>query len=298
MPEAARLGAIDLLRGICALAVFAFHEAYQLPVQHAVPWQSLLGPITRFGFLGVPIFFMISGYVISKSAESRTRLQFAASRAGRLLPGFWMALSLTLVVLLLMGAVPPVATIAANFIIVATWFRQPYVDGVYWSLTAEIFFYGAVMALAVGSGFRPRMRCLSTAWMMLTVGNWFVHIPAAVILNFPWAPYFAIGIFMYFFVSEGWRGDMLMLLTSGAIAGVQTFIYQRQFGGSTVPFCLNAAFVMEVGAALLFILQGCRLSHGMQRVAIVVGAMSYPLYLIHDVLGTVVMTTLYGISPG
>lgn len=142
------------------------------------------------------------------------------------------------------------------------------------------------------------MRCLSTAWMMLTVGNWFVHIPAAVILNFPWAPYFAIGIFMYFFVSEGWRGDMLMLLTSGAIAGVQTFIYQRQFGGSTVPFCLNAAFVMEVGAALLFILQGCRLSHGMQRVAIVVGAMSYPLYLIHDVLGTVVMTTLYGISPG
>lgn len=297
LPASARVGGIDLLRGICALAVFAFHLCYQYPSTHRTQWGEMLPGVTRFGYLGVPVFFMISGYVISKSAEFRSRPMFLASRAARLLPGFWFALVLTLVALALSSQLPSLVTILANVAIVAQWFGRPYADGVYWSLTAEIAFYSAVGLIAIGPTFRPRMRLIMLSWMGLCVLSWFMHVPAAVILNFPWAPYFAIGVFMYFRSTDASSLDGLLLVLAVITAAAQTVVYQSQFVGWDWPYLLTASAIMVVGALTLFGLQFAAFSGAWQRIAITIGAMSYPLYLIHNEFGRVLIGWMYGIQP-
>ena len=240
---------------------------------------------------------MISGHVISKSAEFRSRPMFLASRAARLLPGFWIALALTVAALALSGGLPSLTTILANFAIVALWFGKPYLDGVYWSLTAEIAFYSAVALIAIGPSFRRRMRMIMLAWMAIAVASWFVHVPGAVILNFPWAPYFAIGVFMYFRSTDASRHDTVLLLVSFIVAAVQTFVYQAQFAGWDWPYLATATAIMVGGGLTLFVLQSAILSGAWQRIAITAGAMSYPLYLIHNEFGRALMGWLYAVEP-
>src|SRR6266516_1400991 len=89
-PEQARgrssLADIDMLRGMAALVVAAYHtrettwvgirEFWNLHGLHAEP-QAILGYVTFpliWGFIGVPIFFVLSGYCIHRSqAFARVR---------------------------------------------------------------------------------------------------------------------------------------------------------------------------------------------------------------------------------
>src|SRR5699024_7584332 len=48
--------------------------------------------IARWGYLGVDLFFVISGYAIIASVEGKDAQQFAVGRALRLYPAFWVAL--------------------------------------------------------------------------------------------------------------------------------------------------------------------------------------------------------------
>ena len=60
-----RLVSVDALRGVAALAVVAHHvktDAFDLPSQPI--WLRGLGFLMEFGNLGVPLFFVISGFCI------------------------------------------------------------------------------------------------------------------------------------------------------------------------------------------------------------------------------------------
>jgi peptidoglycan/LPS O-acetylase OafA/YrhL len=99
------------------------------------------------GWVGVQIFFVISGFVIAFSAQSSTPLAFARGRLERLFPLIWACASITLVVGLLWP--DPVIEVGVN-----RWLRTvllaprgPWIDDVYWSLTVELTFYTVVFAL-------------------------------------------------------------------------------------------------------------------------------------------------------
>ena len=62
-----RLQALDLLRFIAALAVVAYHY-----LGTSNPSYPQLAGIAQFGYLGVPLFFMISGFVIFMTLEDET----------------------------------------------------------------------------------------------------------------------------------------------------------------------------------------------------------------------------------
>lgn len=142
----ARVEALDLLRLVAALGVVLFHYGFHGPSLHG-PLDSALpqiGPFARYGFLGVPLFFVISGFVIAYSAEGRSAPAFAIARVSRIYPAFLFCMTVTSLAVLAFGASHLHADFgqwAANLLIAAPALHQPYIDSVYWTIVSELTFY-------------------------------------------------------------------------------------------------------------------------------------------------------------
>src|SRR6188474_3690586 len=148
MVEHSRAPALDVLRLVAVLAVAAYHFGFQGPARLvAVPDVA---SVAKYGFLGVPAFFVISGFVIAYSAEGRTAAGFAIARFSRIYPTFVFCMTLTCLVIAVLG-VPHFDTSVkqwlANLFIAAPAFGQPYMDASYWSLVIEVMFYAWVAVL-------------------------------------------------------------------------------------------------------------------------------------------------------
>jgi hypothetical protein len=68
-----RLNNLQGLRGIACLLVFVFHIA-QLEAHAAPDARPILSPLLSFGFAGVDLFFVLSGFVIDRQSRPATRL--------------------------------------------------------------------------------------------------------------------------------------------------------------------------------------------------------------------------------
>ncbi len=155
-----RLRALDGLRGVAILLVMGFHYFYHLESSY---YKSTLYPygetfsnvlIFKYGYMGVELFFIISGFVIAMTLESsRSVLDFVIRRFVRIWPA--LIVSAVLTFFLLNWSDSPFALTRRqfwpNFLPSLTltppslwsgWFpKVDYVTGVYWSLVVEIRFY-------------------------------------------------------------------------------------------------------------------------------------------------------------
>ena len=80
---------------------FSGHARHLIPI--AFPEISV---VSRYGYLGVDMFFTISGFVVLLSAWGRRPRDFVISRVVRLYPAFWTAVTITAVVVILLGRWP------------------------------------------------------------------------------------------------------------------------------------------------------------------------------------------------
>jgi peptidoglycan/LPS O-acetylase OafA/YrhL len=155
----ARVPALDLLRLVAVLGVVLFHYGFRGPTGLEQTYVALpeLAAFARYGFLGVPVFFVISGFVIAYSAEGRTATEFAIARFVRIYPTFVLCMTVTFLAVPLLGGSRFQASLGqwtANLVIAAPGSR--YVDSAYWSLVLEAVFY-AWVALFI------RLACSSAA---------------------------------------------------------------------------------------------------------------------------------------
>ena len=139
--DKSRIPELDLLRFLAALAVVIYH--YGLPADVGQP----IARVTEFGFLGVQLFFMISGFVILWTATNKTPAEFVISRLSRLYPTFWVAVLLTAASLYVLRGTFNPGVVLANLTMVPGPLRQPMLDKVYWTLVIEIKFYGLILCL-------------------------------------------------------------------------------------------------------------------------------------------------------
>jgi peptidoglycan/LPS O-acetylase OafA/YrhL len=134
--DSSRVPALELPRLAAVGAVILYHYGFWGPASHGVTQVALpaLGPFAQYGFLGVPVFFAISGFVIAYSAEGRTPVGFAIARFSRIYPTFVLCMTLTFAATILFGAghfeVTPRQWFA-NLFIAAPMLGQPYVDTSY-----------------------------------------------------------------------------------------------------------------------------------------------------------------------
>ena len=197
--ERDRIPELDLLRFIAAAAVVLFHAT------HWPSQPNLLTQVFAFGAMGVPLFFMISGFVILMTAQNRSGIEFINSRIARLYPSFWIAVLLSsLALTVLAHKPPPAATIAANLTMQPHVFDQPYIDMVYWTLVVEMKFY-ALTWLVIVTRQMKRVEILLGLWLAITAVAIWVPFPRwldSVVMPM-YAPLFAGGCFLYLIRSRG-----------------------------------------------------------------------------------------------
>jgi peptidoglycan/LPS O-acetylase OafA/YrhL len=147
--EDKRLGVLDGLRGVAVLLVLWYH-VWEISWLRTPPWLAFL-PAT--GFVGVHLFFFLSGFVISYpfiraqiyESPAPTWGQFAWRRFIKIVPSY--VLSIAAAYAIGYAQVQPQAStipdLITHLLFVHTWFPDRYgtIDGVLWTLAVEVEFY-------------------------------------------------------------------------------------------------------------------------------------------------------------
>ena len=309
MPKLAqdRVPALDLLRLFAALAVVVFHYAYRGAAADGFTKVSLpaLESIAKYGWFGVELFFVISGFVIAWSALGRTAVEFGIARAARLWPAFATCTTVTFAVTYWLGA-PPFETSfgqwAANLTMLAPAFGQPFMDGSYWSIVLEIIFYGW-MALIIACGLFPRrVDEIVLGWLSIALVN--EALLHSKIVNYlfvtRYAGFFCAGILLAEIARgrRGWQAPFLIAV-SAAVAcsealssGRWTAEHYSTFIDPRIMIGLTLVMIALVAAA-------SRIKHIPlpANVVIALGGLTYPLYLLHQHVGFIAFNRLGGHVP-
>ena len=302
-----RVETLDLLRLFAALAVVAYHYSFRGAGADDMTWLSLpaITPVTKYGYVGVQLFFVISGFVIAFSAEGRTARQFIVARASRIYPGFLVCMTLTFAATIAFGAPRYTASASqwlANLAIVSPALKQPFMDGVYWSIVYELIFYFWVLIFIATGLFSRRLSLIVAIWLVLSLVNELMVDSTALRRVFITddSGFFAAGLMLYALFS-GRRGALNWLLLAAATAAS---VKQATLGADWVrgnfgiPLSDVAIVALSVGSVALvgvsLLAKRLPLPAGL---IIALGGLTYPLYLIHQHLGFMIFNRLEGVAP-
>ncbi|MGK4580139.1 acyltransferase family protein [Kitasatospora sp. HPMI-4] len=307
--RAVRLYALDGLRLIAALMVVLFHFVGYDNWGGSLPWGThnsvvfpTAQPITAYGWLGVQLFFLISGFVICLSSWGRTVRDFAISRLLRLYPAYWFAVLVTSAVLILANGVHGSGLTPSKIFSNLTMLQEPMgigdIDPVYWTLWAEMRFYllFAIIA-AVGLTYR-RVVAFCGLWLLLAILAPQSGIALVQLMAVPdAAPFFVGGIVMYLMHRFGSRPALwVLLLGSWLMAQNQLRSLMLAAERSThrsLSWTVTLAIVTVFYLLVLAMALG-KLTFLNRRWLTTAGVLTYPLYLLHDELGIEAIRHLHG----
>jgi peptidoglycan/LPS O-acetylase OafA/YrhL len=293
-----RLAALDGLRLFAALAVAVFHLSVSWRLDGQSPptrYLPDLAPVAAYGFLGVELFFLVSGFVIGMSSWRRSLGEFFVSRVSRLYPAYWVCILITVTVVAILpvaGGVPVSGTpqlreIAANLTMLQEPLGIPAVDTVYWTLFVELRFYLLFAALvAFGLTYR-RTVIFCVVWMIVSVIGPTLDSKMINIVAIPeYAPYFIAGIAMFLIHRFGRSPLLLAVIGFSWLVSINR-VEQRVAGinpGFEVPTWPGIAIVTLCYLLVLVIALGWtdRIRWSWLTTA---GALTYPFYLLHQRVG-------------
>jgi peptidoglycan/LPS O-acetylase OafA/YrhL len=300
-----RLEVLDGLRFVAAMAVVLYHftamdRVWDQRAETVFPVQ-----LASYGWLGVYLFFLISGFVICMSSWGRGVGGFLLSRATRLYPAYWLSV---VAIALVLAALPSVdrPVSLGDTLVNLTMFQDGVgahpVAQVYWTLWAELRFY-LVFSLLVWWGLSYRrvvgfcvtwLGAATVARAVVPDGS-LVHI----VLLTDYAPLFTAGIAFYLMyrfrptlVTWGLVGASFALALPAALYRTSLEAHP----GEVVPR-LPTVVIMATCFLLIAAVALGRLHWVRGRWLVVVGATTYPLYLLHLDLGGALLQWWRGSMP-
>lgn len=294
-PSQRRVEVLDLLRLFAVAAVLLFHYGFRGAAADGFTDVALpqLVPFVKYGYFGVQLFFIISGFVIAYSAEGRTATEFAIARVARIYPGFLLCMTITFIVTLAIGAPRIEASLAqwlANLAILSPALKQPFMDGAYWSIVYELTFYGWVFLLLLIGKFRRETELIVVVWIAISIVNETVLHSGALRRLFltDQSAFFCAGLVLYeIFRGRRDRTILLLLALATAAAISQAFTgavwlrehYHTEFDSLVIA----AACVASV--ALVALAMNVRRLPLPAGLVLAIGGLTYPLYLLHQHIG-------------
>lgn len=292
--EQGRFLAIDGLRGYLAFCVFLHHSIiwyfYLKTDRWEVPPSNLY---THFGQTGVAFFFMITGFLFfSKIIDGKTKeidwLRLYVSRFLRLMPLYFMAMSILLIIVFALAEFElrdPIKSLSLEVIrwmsftilgapdingIEKTWL---ILAGVTWSLPYEWFFYLLLPAFALVNRVR-------VGWIYVT----FSIGALILILTKGTSPYhwlsFAGGISAAYVVRSDYICGILRKRIASFLAillvTLTVALYPTAYGLVQISMLSVAFVIIASGNGILGLLTN--------QLSRTLGEMAYSIYLLHGLL--------------
>ncbi len=279
---------IQALRGVAAMLVVLYHLVDAERIYGRGP--MLLGGVARFGFVGVDVFFVISGFVMMTIASDRFGRSgeagdFLIRRAVRILPLYWLYTTAVVVLLLIPHAVDAsyhAKSVWASYLL---WPQQaqPLLQ-VGWTLIYEAFFYlvvaGAIALVSAGSRV-AFLACWATVLLCLQATE--AYTPWFAVIRDPMGFEFIAGAFVSIFYSR-------LPVRAGSAA-----LALGLLGAAVAVWCMNRVGLVDqdhlrrtlvFGSCAVLIVAGLtrRESAGMMgahRWWHAIGDASYSIYLSH-----------------
>jgi len=322
MTPAQRINGLDHLRALAITFVFFFHCAILFQ------FDDLLPHIVKFGWSGVDLFFVLSGYLIGGQLLRRVASgneikikDFYLQRFLRIMPAYWLVLAIYFLLpwVLERGQLPPLwrfLTFTQNFGLDAS------VNGAFshaWSLCVEEHFYLLLPALIL---FSVRFRFGSRAFLLgglLTIlgmairsheltrvaageGNWnqLVYYPTYCHIDGLIAGVSVAAISIFYPSQWSWleQRNRVVLMAGLAVLLIGYLINdgQKDWLLSVVEFPLVA---VGYGLVLIAAVSKDSLLSGGSRITKWVAILSYSMYLTHKIVIHLVQgaATAYDVAP-
>ncbi len=327
---------LDPLRFAAALGVAIFHQmfwswawvsigvpGFERTVAADVIYPSA-APYTWFGWVGVEIFFVISGFVIANSACQSSPGEFLLGRALRLFPAVWVCATATLLVLVLFGNGPAselVLPYIHAMLMVPKGVTGEWLDEVYWTLAAETAFYGLVFCamltkritlrhLAFGlTIYSAIFNAVALLVMSCTTPS---DLPYLIILMFrvPCAAFllthgcfFALGIWLFISANRELTKLEQLAVAVTCLSGAAEIYFFASFFLESIPAIADQSALVPImvwAAAVLLLAVAAKRSRHATGIAAseapsylrTLGLITYPLYLTHNVIGAAIIRAL------
>jgi peptidoglycan/LPS O-acetylase OafA/YrhL len=298
---------LDGLRLVAALSVVAYHymgrgtEAWEEDAAHHF---QHFHPSASYGWLGVELFFLISGFVICMSSWGRSVGDFFISRVVRLYPAYWFAVIVTAIVLMnypVIKAAEPMNHVLINLTMLQDPNGVSHLDGVYWTLWAELRFY-LLWALVVWRGVTYRRAVYFC--VLWSVASLFAHYtPDQMIKDLIEAEnssYFIAGVAMYLMYRFGpnlllWCIVGLSFLTSQLNLSTD-LSNMAPLTGAAGNYWVALSVLAGIYLLMIAVALGW-LDWAKWRWLTAAGALTYPLYLLHEVIGWSAIRRFHAMVP-
>jgi peptidoglycan/LPS O-acetylase OafA/YrhL len=276
--------------------------------------------LAAMGYLGVPLFFVISGYCLTAAARRAARdgerpSQFLIRRAIRVYPPFWAAVVVAVVIYAGLAATGPPATPYEGYLHSAwrdldpagwssvlslgaafrptgamPWEKYAPLNLAFWTLGVEVQFYLLVgVALAAPRLFYPVLAGVTAASLPFVfdqkafVSGWFL----------PHWPFFALGIGLYAALERGWTAERVGRRAAAALLGAALLVDglfraplphddYRGITAGELEFAVGVTVLLWVGWRPADRAPTPQPRRGLLAgVLVYLGAVSYSLYLLH-----------------
>lgn len=319
---------IYYLRALSALLIVWNHlalgfwknNAFIANVAHTQPLRAFQEPcwlatsqylrnLLHFDWTGValPMFFLISGFVIPQTIERTGAWAFAIRRTFRVYPTYIFCLAVTCGVAFAYtrSVGQPYPYTWSQFFANASLFRDllwvPSIDFVGWTLEIEIKFYLLCALLWRTSIFRNPLGLsllgaalivlptVSTLWKPDINSHLLLGVRQAIFMDPSWVILSLIGVAFYNHARGYWRLKSLMtVLTILTLCQLSATVASTTVLNTSSDYPLSLVGIAAFASTYL-----CRTKIRTGSLIAGLAEISYPLYLLHAVNGFILLTVLY-----
>jgi len=323
---------LDILRLFAAMMVMCYHFVFIdwivvgiLPVEmqaSAPEWGENL----HFGWIGVEVFFVISGFVIANAANGAySATRFLQGRVLRLAPASWIAATITFISYAALQT-ESIRLLVVGYIQTLLFWPLNAIDAVWWTLGIEIDFYLLVYFLIkknltqyferimifIGSmSALFWIAALTMQWLLAGREGYFELFRSLVIraqgnrelqlLLVQHGCLFALGVILWKTYSSGLdkkRFLFLSLMVAASLLEIwgQNGIIIRTTNLSISPLPAIAVWIAFMAFFVISLVYNDvikKILGSGTSITRFMGIATYPLYLVHQAIGRFVMVTFW-----
>jgi len=284
---------LDILRIVGAVSIVLFHYTFR---GYAADDMSklffpVLGEVFKYGFLGIYLFFILSGYTIIVSAQNKNFFNFVYARIFRLYPSFWIAICVTTLAAIFFESSRyhvELNQFFVNLTMLSGYVGIKSVDGAYWFMFVILKFYFLISLILVFKLIEFQ-KIIAGIWLLLSLIILIYNIPKIGFFLIPnYSPFLISGMIFYSAKHEGWD-------TYKYIIQFASFIFSQYIVCNTIQK-FNQHYSTELSVYLVFAIilliyvymyMSTIISKPLvlPKSIITLSVTTYPLYLIHQNFG-------------